>query len=191
MSGPGDFAQAQAGQARPQTPAVSRFRIFGIRELGIFSALMLICIALTIASPYFLVASNLLNVSRQMASIAIMAVGMTYLIISRDFDLSVGSTYGLVGIIAGMLVLNLGLDIWVAVPIVLVFGMLVGLFNGTLVAIIGIPSFIVTLGSLSILRGAALILSGGRPVSDLPPSNFLMYSAASSTASRYRPCGWC
>ena len=172
MSGPGDFAQAQAGQARPQTPAVSRFRIFGIRELGIFSALMLICIALTIASPYFLVASNLLNVSRQMASIAIMAVGMTYLIISRDFDLSVGSTYGLVGIIAGMLVLNLGLDIWVAVPIVLVFGMLVGLFNGTLVAIIGIPSFIVTLGSLSILRGAALILSGGRPVSDLPPSNF-------------------
>ena len=75
MSGPGDFAQAQAGQARPPTPAVSRFRIFGIRELGIFSALMLICIALTIASPYFLVASNLLNVSRQMASIAIMAVG--------------------------------------------------------------------------------------------------------------------
>ena len=173
MTGPGsDIARAPTAQGQPQPPAISRFRIHGIRELGIFAALLLICICLSIASPYFLVASNLLNVSRQMASIAIMAVGMTYLIIARDFDLSVGSTYGLVGIIAGLLVLNLGIDIWVAVPIVLAFGMLVGLFNGTLVAVVGIPSFIVTLGTLSILRGAALILSGGRPVSDLPPSNF-------------------
>jgi simple sugar transport system permease protein/ribose transport system permease protein len=168
MSGPG----GEIALAETQPSAGSRFRIVGIRELGIFTALLLICITLSIASPYFLVASNLLNVSRQMATIAIMAVGMTYLIIARDFDLSVGSTYGLTGIVAGLLVLNVGIDVWVAVPIVLIFGMLIGLFNGTLVAVVGIPSFIVTLGTLSILRGAALILSGGRPVSDLPPSSF-------------------
>ncbi len=167
-----DAVKVEAGQGKPQPSLLSRFPILGMRELGIFAALVIICVGLSIASPYFLVASNLLNVTRQMATIAIMAVGMTYLIIARDFDLSVGSTYGLVGIIAGLLVLNLGMDIWVAVPIVLVFGVLVGLFNGTLVAVVGIPSFIVTLGTLSILRGAALILSNGRPVSDLPPSSF-------------------
>jgi ribose/xylose/arabinose/galactoside ABC-type transport system permease subunit len=159
-------------EGRSEPSFLPRLRILRIRELGIFAALLLICVMLSVASPYFLVASNLLNVTRQIASISIMAVGMTYLIIARDFDLSVGSTYGLVGIIAGMLVLNLGMNVWVAVPMVLVFGMLVGLFNGTLVAMVGIPSFIVTLGTLSILRGAALILSGGRPVSDLPPSSF-------------------
>src|SRR5262245_42060396 len=86
------------GLSRPSF--LPRLRILRIRELGIFAALLLICVILSVASPYFLVASNLLNVTRQMASISIMAVGMTYLIIARDFDLSVGSTYGLVGIIA-------------------------------------------------------------------------------------------
>src|SRR5262249_34696708 len=111
-------------------------------------------------------------ISRQMATIAIMAVGMTYLIISREFDLSVGSTYGLVGIIAGLLVLDLHIDVWAAVPIVLLFGVLGGFFNGMMVTLAGIPCRTVTPGRRSIPRGAALILSGGWPVSDLPPSSF-------------------
>ena len=71
------------------------------REAGILGALILIAIVLTIATPHFLTQTNLLNISRQMAIISIVAVGMTYLIISREFDLSVGSTFGLVGIVVG------------------------------------------------------------------------------------------
>jgi simple sugar transport system permease protein/ribose transport system permease protein len=147
-------------------------RLSGIREIGILSALILIGVCLSFATPHFLTGTNLLNISRQMATIAIIAVGMTYLIISREFDLSVGSTYGLSGIVAGLLVLRTGVDVWLALPVVLVLGLLVGLVNGLMVTAVGIPSFIITLGTLSVLRGAALVLSNGWPVSDLPPSSF-------------------
>ncbi len=143
-----------------------------MREIGVLAALILIGIFLTAATPFFLTTNNLLNISRQMVIISIIAVGMTYLIISREFDLSVGSTYGLAGIIAGTLVLKLGIDIWVAVPLVLLLGALIGLINGLMVTKIGIPSFIVTLGMLSVLRGFALVLANGWPISDLPPSSF-------------------
>jgi len=146
--------------------------VFRIREIGIFGALLLLGAFLTVTTPYFLTQTNLLNIARQMAIVAIMAVGMTYLVISREFDLSVGSTYGLSGIVAGTLVLKLGLDIWIVVPIVLLLGALIGLINGLMVTKVGIPSFIVTLGTLSILRGAALVLANGWPVSDLPDSSF-------------------
>lgn len=146
--------------------------IFRFREVGVLTALILIGIFLSAATPYFLTTTNLLNISRQMVIISIIAVGMTFLIISREFDLSVGSTYGLSGIVAGMMVLKLGVDIWLAVPIVLLLGALIGLINGVMVTKVGIPSFIVTLGTLSVLRGFALVLANGWPVSDLPPSSF-------------------
>lgn len=136
-------------------------RLLRAREAGILGALILIAIVLTIATPYFLTQTNLLNISRQMAIISIVAVGMTYLIISREFDLSVGSTFGLVGIVSGLLVLDGGFNIWTAFAFVLVLGALVGLVNGSLVTLVGIPSFIVTLGTMSILRGAALVLANG------------------------------
>ena len=141
-------------------------------ELGILVAWLLLAGALTVVTPRFLTESNLLNVFRQMAVVAIMSVGMCYLIISREFDLSVGSTYGLAGIGAALLVRTFGVDIWVAAPLMLLLGALVGLVNGLMVTRVGIPSFIVTLGMLSILRGVALVLATGWPVSDLPASSF-------------------
>jgi ribose/xylose/arabinose/galactoside ABC-type transport system permease subunit len=143
-----------------------------LREVGVLAALILIAIFLSAATPYFLKTNNLLNISRQMVIISIIAVGMTFLIISREFDLSVGSTYGLSGIVAGTLVLKLGVDIWVAVPIILLMGALIGLINGLMVTKIGIPSFIVTLGTMSVLRGFALVLANGWPISNLPNSSF-------------------
>lgn len=168
-AGPADTASQTAIAPQPRS---LRATLFGLREIGVLGALILLGILLTFATPYFLTGTNLLNIARQMAIIAIIAVGMTYLIISREFDLSVGSTYGLSGIVAGMLVLNLGVDIWVAVPIVLLMGALIGVINGLMVTKVGIPSFIVTLGTMSILRGIALVLANGWPVSDLPPSSF-------------------
>jgi ribose/xylose/arabinose/galactoside ABC-type transport system permease subunit len=143
-----------------------------LREVGVLAALILIAIFLSAATPYFLKTNNLLNISRQMVIISIIAVGMTFLIISREFDLSVGSTYGFSGIVAGTLVLKLGVDIWFAVPIVLLMGALIGLINGLMVTKIGIPSFIVTLGTMSVLRGFALVLANGWPISNLPNSSF-------------------
>jgi simple sugar transport system permease protein/ribose transport system permease protein len=147
-------------------------RLASFAELGILLAWFVLAGVLTAVTPYFLTETNLLNVSRQMAIVAIVAVGMSYLIISREFDLSVGSTYGLAGIGAGLLVRNVGVNIWLAVAIMLCVGALIGLINGLMVTKVGIPSFIVTLGMLSLLRGVALVLANGWPVSDLPPASF-------------------
>jgi ribose/xylose/arabinose/galactoside ABC-type transport system permease subunit len=147
-------------------------RVSGFTELGILLAWLVLAGLLTAVTPYFLTETNLLNISRQMAIVAIVAVGMSYLIISREFDLSVGSTYGLAGIGAGLLVRNVGMNIWLAAAIMLCIGALIGLINGLMVTKVGIPSFIVTLGMLSLLRGAALVLANGWPVSDLPAASF-------------------
>ena len=172
-----DTGASPAGMPGPEPAIASGLLPAGMsllraREAGILGALILIAIVLTIATPHFLTQTNLLNISRQMAIISIVAVGMTYLIISREFDLSVGSTFGLVGIVSGLLVLDGGFSIWTAFAFALVLGALVGLVNGSLVTLVGIPSFIVTLGTMSILRGAALVLANGWPVSDLPYSSF-------------------
>jgi ribose transport system permease protein len=171
-SAPKDGVAATRGTTLTARPDSAAIRILHMRELGILGALILIGVCLSIATPHFLTETNLLNITRQMATIAIIAVGMTYLIICREFDLSVGSTFGLAGIVAGVLVEQYGLGIWGAVPIVLLMGALIGLINGMMVTKVGIPSFIITLGTLSILRGLALVLSNGWPVSDLPSSSF-------------------
>jgi ribose transport system permease protein len=169
---PKDGIMAKPGAASIAGSYRSSLEILQIRELGIFGALILIGLCLSLATPHFLTMTNLLNISRQMASIAIVAVGMTYLIICREFDLSVGSTFGLAGIVAGVLVMQYGLGIWGAAPIVLLMGAFIGLINGMMVTRVGIPSFIITLGTLSVLRGGALVLSNGWPMSDLPSSSF-------------------
>lgn len=169
---------APAGMPGPEPAGAARgllpmgMRMLRAREAGILGALIIIAILLTLATPHFMTQTNILNISRQMAIIAIVAVGMTYLIISCEFDLSVGSTFGLVGIASGLMVLDGGLNIWVAFALVLLLGAVVGFVNGALVTLVGIPSFIVTLGTMSILRGAALVLANGWPVSDMPYSTF-------------------
>ena len=122
------------------------------------------CAILWALTPHFLTVSNLLNVAQQTSINAIVAVGMTYVIISGGIDLSVGSIVALSGVVLGAL-LQGGQPLAVALAAALAVGLACGLLNGALVSVGGLPPFIATLGMMSVARGAALVFTEGRPVS--------------------------
>jgi ribose transport system permease protein len=116
------------------------------------------------ATPHFLTVSNLLNVLEQTAINAIVAVGMTFVIISGGIDLSVGSILAVSGIALGI-ALQSGAGAPLAIALALAVGTVCGLANGALVTFGRLPPFIATLGMMSVARGAALMLAEGRPIS--------------------------
>jgi len=134
------------------------------RLLGTFAGLMALCLTLWVATPHFLTVSNLLNVLEQTAINAIVAVGMTFVIISGGIDLSVGSVLAVSGIALGS-ALQAGAAVPVAIALALAVGLACGLVNGVLVTFGRLPPFIATLGMMSVARGAALMLAEGRPIS--------------------------
>jgi ribose/xylose/arabinose/galactoside ABC-type transport system permease subunit len=142
-------------------------RLLHRREAGMIAGLLALSVALWIATPHFLTASNLLNVVEQSAIIGIIAVGMTFVILTGGIDLSVGSIVALSGIVFG-LALRGGLPVSLACLLGLASGTLCGVVNGALVTLGRLPPFIATLGIMSVARGAALMLSDGRPISGFP-----------------------
>ena len=134
-----------------------------------FLSLIVLFVALVIASPHFLTATNLSSVVRQTAVINIMALGMTVVIISGGIDLSVGSILGLGGLV-GTMAMEHGVPILPSILIGVFAGLVCGLLNGILITRLKIAPFIVTLGTLGIFRGTALIISKGLPVHQLPPA---------------------
>jgi ribose transport system permease protein len=137
------------------------------REFGTLAGLLILCAALWIATPHFLTASNLLNVVQQSALIGVVAVGMTFVILTAGIDLSVGSIVALSGVALGTC-FRAGLPIEAAAAIGLGVGLACGLANGALITIGRLPPFIATLGMMSVARGFALMLSDGRPISGYP-----------------------
>jgi ribose transport system permease protein len=140
-----------------------------IQRLLPFVTLIALFILLAIASPNFLTATNLSSVVRQTAVINIVALGMTVIIIAGGIDLSVGSILALAGLLGTMQMQN-HQPIWIAMLVGLAAGTLAGLANGLMVTSLKINPFIVTLGTMGIYRGLALIISKGLPVHDIPPS---------------------
>ena len=125
------------------------------------AAFFLFCVLLfSLTSDAFFSAGNFLNMLRQSAPILIVAVAMTFVITTGGIDLSVGSTVAIVNALAAVL-MGMGIPWPVVVLLLLVVGALIGAVQGWLVAYEGIPSFIVTLAGLSILRGAALVMTQG------------------------------
>lgn len=154
------------------TPAVSdalsagrldrrRLALFAARY-GLFLALGLWIVFMTIMSEHFLSWLNFLNVARQAAPVVIVAVGMTFVMATAGIDLSVGSLVALVSVLAAAL-LTAGLPVWVVIPAVLAVGVLAGLVNGAFVRL-GLPAFVVTLAALTYLRGIAFVASDGYAV---------------------------
>lgn len=139
-----------------------------IQRLLPFLTLALLFIGLTIASPHFLTETNLASVVRQTAVINIMALGMTLVIISGGIDLSVGSILAMGGLI-GTMAMEKGQPILVGIAIGILTGLLCGFFNGLMITQLRINPFIVTLGTLGIYRGLALMISNGLPVHQIPP----------------------
>ena len=121
------------------------------------------------ASPFFLSPGNFSNLIAALMEVAIIALPMTLIIIAGEIDLSVESMAGLASAILGFL-WAAGVPLEIGIPIVLVVGVLGGLLNGLLVARGGLPSLVVTLGTLALFRGLALIVLGPRGVSDFPPA---------------------
>lgn len=132
-----------------------------------FLTLALLFVALMIASEHFLDAENLKAVARQTAVINIMALGMTLVIVSGGIDLSVGSVLGLAGVL-GAMAMERGGGVAAGIGTGMLAGLACGLANGLLVTRLKLNPFIVTLGTLGIFRGLALVISGGLPVHRVP-----------------------
>lgn len=143
-------------------------RIFGAREAGLAAVLLLLVLFLAWRSPYFLTQSNLTVVSRQLALSLLIAIGMTFVILAGQIDLSVGSVVALVSVLTGMFMVNMGLPVPVSILLALLVGSAVGAVNGTIFANTKIPSFVVTLGMLAVARGLALGITEGSTISGLP-----------------------
>jgi ribose transport system permease protein len=139
-----------------------------VGRFGLVMALVALVVALSLLSDRFLTSSNVINVLRQISINAIIAAGMTVVIIGRGIDLSVGSLLALTGVVGASLAVG-GLPAGVAIAAALGLGTVMGVFNGAFVAYAGIAPFIVTLAGLTIFRGMALAITDGRPVSGLPP----------------------
>jgi len=138
------------------------------RQFGTLIGLAVLCAILWILTPYFLTVSNLLNIAEQTSINAIVAVGMTFVILSGGIDLSVGSIVAFSGVVLGA-ALQSGQPLLLALVLAAAVGLACGLGNGALVSWGGLPPFIVTLGTMSIARGAALLFTEGRPVSGFDP----------------------
>jgi ribose/xylose/arabinose/galactoside ABC-type transport system permease subunit len=135
-----------------------------LRQFGTLIGLVALCGVLWILTPYFLTTANLLNIAEQTSLNAIVAVGMTFVILSGGIDLSVGSLVALAGVALGA-ALQAHQPVVVAVLVTLAVGLGCGVANGALISWGRLPPFIVTLGTMSIARGAALVATEGRPIS--------------------------
>ncbi|WP_407645392.1 ABC transporter permease subunit [Halanaerobium kushneri] len=127
--------------------------------------LLVLVIVLSFMSPYFLTIPNLLNVVRQVSIIAVISFGMTMVILTGGIDLSVGSMLAFSGAVAAGMMVNSGLNVFLAILIGLAAGTALGLFNGLAVAKAKLPAFIVTLAMMTVARGFTLIYTNGRPIS--------------------------
>ena len=124
------------------------------------------------AYPRFRAPNNLSDIFQSNAYLAVAAVGMSILIISGNIDISIGSLVGVLAILAGTMVTN-GFPVWLCWLVPILVAMIVGAVNGFFVAYLRIPSIVVTLGMLSILKGSLIIVLGGTTITNMPPDFFL------------------
>ncbi|HTJ92728.1 MAG TPA: ABC transporter permease [Pararobbsia sp.] len=169
----------------PQHSASSQRKRHGIdvfkgamKKYGIFAVFVLLCVVLGIVSPYFFIEQNIVNVLRQASINGILAIGMTFVILTRGIDLSVGSVVALGGIIGASFATTSSIAGVAGSPypaiVAILIGVLVGLACGTVSGVVvsrfKVPPFVVTLGMLSAARGLTLLYTQGKPVPSLTPS---------------------
>lgn len=164
-------ASAVGAAARRGGLAATIASILRAREFGIFAFLVIVSLLIGLARPTFFGTGNVLAMGRQMAELTIMGVAMTLLITARELDLSVGSVYGLCSLSMAVIAETYGVNLWIAFAIVMVLAAFLGLINGLITTYGRIPAFIVTLGTLYILRGIALVESPW-PISGLENDRF-------------------
>ncbi len=131
-----------------------------IRDYGMYIALAVIMLVFTLQTDgLFLSSRNISNLLDSAGYIAVLAVGMTLVIVIRHIDLSVGFLAGFLGAVAAIFLTQMGVSVFITIPVILIFGALIGLVNGFLIAKIGIPAFVATLAGMLIFRGALLLVT--------------------------------
>jgi ribose transport system permease protein len=155
----------KSNKSRNKTPKSSKSRSLSnfLQIAGILPILLLICILFALLSPNFLTTGNAVNILRQASINIVLATGMTFVILTGGIDLSVGSVLAVSAVVA-VLVSLLPVLGWFAVPAALLTGLLLGLINGAFITFLDVPPFIVTLGTLTALRGAAFLVANGTTV---------------------------
>ncbi|WP_303863666.1 ABC transporter permease [Alkalibaculum bacchi] len=150
-----------------KTARMKKIKVF--REFGVFMVMVSLIAILSIASPAFLQMTNLINIVRQTVEIGIMAIGMTFIIVSAEIDLSAGSAYGATAMLAAYLY-KAGVNPTLVFSIAMLAGGAIGFVNGFLITKAKMPAFIVTLGTMQIFRSIAYSISGGQNISVFPES---------------------
>ena len=152
-----------------------------IFNYAIFAALVVECVVLALSTDAFLTTANLANVLRQNAFTAILAAGMTFVILTAGIDLSVGSVVGLSGMVCASVMAGGG-SIAAGVASGLLVGVGAGVVNGAAITVLRVPAFVVTLATMLVLRGAAYKLTDARTISGLPPGFGALSSSLASAA---------
>jgi ribose transport system permease protein len=161
-----------SAEAKPKPAAVERRplrRLVAVRELTLLAIIIAIVVAMSALSPFFFSMANFRAISIGLAPTAIIAVGMTILLISGGFDLSVGATLALCSTLTAFALVE-GAGIPLAIAAGLAGGGLVGLGNGLIVTQFRVNPLVATLGTMSVARGAALVMTEGFSISSLPPA---------------------
>lgn len=141
--------------------------LFKTKEIGIILILVILSVLIQIKNPIFLTYSNVIDVCRNTSYTLIIAVGMTFVLIAKGLDLSVGSLMALGGLVASLLMFN-GVPIIIAILAGILVGMAFGAVNAICIVKINIPPMIATLGTMYMARGLVLVITKGSPVFPLP-----------------------
>jgi len=167
----GSRSQGEAsGTATPGRSGIGgRLLRLRLRDMGTLIGLVVIAGVFAALTPVFLSERNLVNILQQSSLNACIAIGMTVVIISGGIDLSVGPTAAMAAVLSATLIVG-GQPVPLAICVALATGFVCGLINGVLIAQAGLQPFIVTLGTLSMYRAAALIYTGGNPILGVPNS---------------------
>jgi len=140
------------------------FRADALQKLLAFASLLALFVIFSIASPNFLKWDNITGILLATSVNGILAVGITFIIITGGIDLSIGTTMTLSGIMTGVFIVNLGLPLPIGIILGVLTGGLCGMCNGFAVSRLTIPPFIATLGMMMVTKGLALIISGSKPI---------------------------
>jgi ribose transport system permease protein len=162
----GEATAPDRAEAAPISPLRTVKWLSSKLEIRMLALAVLIAVTLSLSSQYFLTANNVLNLLDQSVVVGVVAIGMTFIILTGGIDLSVGAVAGLTGIVFGLVVQELGLPLGALTAILA--GGAIGLVSGVLVGYFGLAAFVVTLGMMSIGRSLCYIFSGGISISTIP-----------------------
>ena len=140
----------------------------GLETYALIFVVLGLGVILSIATKTFLTTANLINVLRQVSINGILAIGMTFVVLTGGIDLSVGSIVAFSGIMVAGMLRDTGMPMILAIVVAIAIGTFLGAFNGYFIAYWGAPAFVVSLSTMTIARGMTYVYSDGRPISPLP-----------------------